>query len=156
MHFLSHINIFDGLEDQELSQILALGKESRLKPQEYIFKEYGPGDRFYILKEGQIEITVHNPVNPPPIVLATLAPTEVFGEFCLFDDAPRSATAKATQPSLILEILKKDVFALFQKETRIGMVILQNLGTVLCKRLRNTDKNLRNHLLWSELNTPLP
>ena len=73
----------------------------------------------------------------------------VFGEFCLFDDSPRSATARTISNSRGLEFCREDILSLFEQKPRIGAVVMKSTGSILCVRLRSTDMGLRNSLLWS-------
>ena len=82
------------------------------------------------------------------IVLAKVKQNDIVGELGIFDNAPRSASAKAPAPTTFLEITTADHFDLFEKNNKIGMVTLRNQGTILASRLRSTDIELRNSLLW--------
>ncbi|MEE9259167.1 MAG: cyclic nucleotide-binding domain-containing protein [Nitrospinaceae bacterium] len=149
MEILKPIKIFQGLGGEDLNSIYKIARPKALDKGEYIFKENSPGDRIFLLSEGIVDIVVANPVNKSEsIVLAKLKPHDVIGEFTLFDDAPRSASAIAQIPITYMEIKNSDLFDLFEKNNRIGMVVLKNLGTILCGRLRSTDLELRNSLLW--------
>ena len=58
------------------------------------------------------------------IVLAKVKQNDIVGELGVFDNAPRSASAKATAPTTFLEITTADHFDLFEKNNKIGMVTL--------------------------------
>ncbi|MDP6712506.1 MAG: hypothetical protein QGG38_07455, partial [Nitrospinaceae bacterium] len=74
----------------------------------------------------------------------------VFAEgFCLFDDSPRSATARTISKSRVLEFCREDMLSPFEQKPRIGVVVMKNTGSILCVRLRSTNVGLRNSLLWS-------
>jgi len=57
-----------------------------------IFREGEPGDRFYLIDEGQVDVARGQER------LAILGPRESFGETALLDDRPRNATVRAMTP----------------------------------------------------------
>ena len=74
----------------------------------------------------------------------------IFGEVALVDSVPRSARALAGDEVTVLEISNEDLRRVMEAEPRIGYVILQNLATILCDRLRSTNLLLRNEWLNSD------
>jgi MFS family permease len=70
---------------------------------ETIFRQGDAGDRFYIVDSGQVEIEIDGrEVN-------VLGPGEYFGEIALLREIPRTASARARQPSE-LYALERDAF----------------------------------------------
>ncbi len=150
MQELPKVKMFAGLNDEDLSTIQWVGEERTIEADAVVFAENSPGEYFYVLLEGLVEIIVANPVKKDdPISLAKIMHHEVFGEFCLFDDSPRSATARTISKSRVLEFCREDILSLFEQKPRIGVVVMKSTGSILCVRLRSTDMGLRNSLLWS-------
>ncbi len=141
--------MFEGLTEEELASIYKLCLNVAFSEGQTIIKEDQPGDKIFILVEGQVEIIVDNPLNKgEKIRLAKLSMHETFGEFSLFDDAPRSATAIAQTNARLLEIPCKELLLLFDENNRLGIKLMKNLGKILCTRLRNIDIEYRNAQLW--------
>jgi MFS family permease len=65
---------------------------------EVVFEEGDPGDRFYVLEEGEVEIAGK-----------TFGPGESFGEIALLRDVPRTATVTARR-DLVLLTIRRDAF----------------------------------------------
>jgi len=58
-----------------------------------IFSEYEPGDNFYLIQIGRVQIVkIFGDLEK---TIAVLNPGEIFGEMSLIDAGPRSATVKA-------------------------------------------------------------
>ena len=55
---LRRIKYFEDLNDLEIRQLIEVGYRKRLKPGEILFRESDPGDAFYLLLEGTVEVTV--------------------------------------------------------------------------------------------------
>lgn len=141
MHILSQFKIFEGLEENELAALHAIAHPIRVEENEYIFREGTPGDRFYIILEGEVQIIIENAGHEQdPDVVAILETNEIFGELAIFDDSVRSASALTLGPSSLLEFRKDALEELFKKNNHIGMTVMKNLGHVLCERLRAVDK----------------
>ena len=68
-----------------------------------IIEERTAAERFLIIYRGKIEITKRFE-NEEEFVLAVQSDGEFFGEMALLDERPRSATARALEPTIVLEI----------------------------------------------------
>ncbi len=84
-------------------EALAMGLERlELAAGEVLFEEGAPGDRFYIVTEGAVEIDL------PDRVKTEVAPCYV-GEIALLRDIPRTATVRGAAPS-VLWAVGRDAF----------------------------------------------
>lgn len=70
-------------------------KERQFPAGTVIFKEGDPSDYAYVIQSGQVEIL--KKATHGDLSLATLGPGDVFGEMGLFDNNPRSASARAVE-----------------------------------------------------------
>ena len=80
---------------------------------EVIVREGGPADKFFIVTEGEVE------VSRGPEKIATLGPGHFFGEVAIMRDMPRSATITAAVPTQVLA-MERDTFR---------DLVAQSLGT---------------------------
>jgi CRP/FNR family cyclic AMP-dependent transcriptional regulator len=91
----------------------------------------------YIVAEGLVNI--HLPGDPATRVsLADLSVGAHFGEVALFDDKPRSASAQAQTPTVLLELGRDVLTAYLEKRPRAAMAILRTMS----ERLRQTNAML--------------
>ena len=71
-------------------------------------------------------------------VIALMEVGDLFGELGLLDDGTRSATARALEPSTVIEIPYEPVRALFEDQPEL----VWGMGRMLAKRLRVMDEAL--------------
>jgi len=149
MEILNNIEMLSNLTEEELSLIQTLCHSVSAQDGEILIGENQRGENLFILVSGRVEILVNNPVHEgESICLAKLKSCESFGEFSLFDNAPRSASAIAQGNSELLKINSGELNALLDKHPVLGMKLMRNLGKILCTRLRNIDIEYRNSNLW--------
>jgi MFS family permease len=100
---LRGIPMFAPLSAVTLEQ-LALALERLPVPRgERVFAQGDPGDRFYVVASGGVEVSVDGQVT------STLGAGASFGEVALLRDVPRTATVRATQETELLA-LSRDRF----------------------------------------------
>ncbi len=74
--------------------------QHKLTTGQLIFEAGEKGTEMYVLLEGQVDIEVNGKV------FDTISPGEFFGEMALIDNSPRSATARASKPSVVVPVDK--------------------------------------------------
>ena len=100
---LRGIPIFAPLPPVTLEQLASRLSRVRVPAGEVILREGDPGDRFYVIGEGEVEIALDG--GPPK----TLGRGAYFGEIALLRDVPRTATV-TTRTEVELYVLERDVF----------------------------------------------
>jgi hypothetical protein len=68
-----------------------------------LVKEGDPGDKFYILAQGKVEVTTRG-LHGETLRIAVLGPGDYFGEIALIKDEPRTATVRALTPCVVLAL----------------------------------------------------
>lgn len=78
------------------------GTQRRLASGELLFREGDPGYEAYLIESGAMEVYVERPEGDR--VLARLGPDDLFGEMALVGDQARSASARASEPTVLTAI----------------------------------------------------
>lgn len=113
------------------------GSHVLLKAGEDLFKEGEMSDGMYIVRSGDVSVYLNR--NGTTINLAQLTAGAMIGEMALFENKPRSASAKATSDCEITKISKND-FARLTKQIPKWFVTLM---IALSSRLRETNQRLQ-------------
>jgi len=145
---LKQAAIFADLDDGELSRVIEVCKEQKFQGAETIFKEGEPGNRLYIIAEGEVRISRKIPGSGEE-ALAVLKQGACFGEMAIFDRSERSTDAIANTDSKLLTITRSDFELLMDFNRDVAYKVLWAVVRLLSSRLRATNDNLRSFLAMS-------
>ena len=98
---------------------------------EVIFKRGDKATEMYVVFEGAVRI--YRDRDGTETELATLGPDDFFGEMALFDDKPRSASARAVGP-VEVRVISGDTLEMMQCDP-----VVRQLLETLAQRLRSMD-----------------
>ncbi|NJD20093.1 MAG: cyclic nucleotide-binding domain-containing protein [Gemmatimonadetes bacterium] len=101
------VDLFEGLPLEDLKRIAGIVEAASIEAGEILFEEGEPGDAFYIVFKGAIEISKVRPDGARE-KLAVRRAGEGFGEMALLNDAPRSATARANEATQLVKVSRDD------------------------------------------------
>lgn len=130
--FLSAVPLFSACTPDEIAAIAATAQEHAFQPGQIIVTQGTPGQAFYLVVSGRVEIIRDDRS------LGTFGPGDFFGEMSLLDQAPRSATIRALEPTSCLMLSSWDFKAVLEKHPSIAVKLLE----VLSRRLRVADEHL--------------
>lgn len=137
---LEGVPLFSGMGKQALGPLGACLQERECAAGEVICALGEPGETMYFIISGEVTISLPAP-NGGQIVVATLGPSNFFGELALIDGQLRSANATSSQASHVLVLSRAD-FLDFLGEHRQA---LQNLLLELSRRLREANRLLQEY-----------
>jgi len=140
--------LFADLDDKELERIAEICQEQKFRSAHTIFKENEPGNRLYIIAEGEVRISRDVPGSGEE-ALAVLKKGACFGEMAVFDRSSRSTDAIANTDCDLITITRSDFEMLLDFERDLAYKILWSVVRLLSERLRVTNDNLRSFLAMS-------
>lgn len=130
---LGRVPLFQGLPRTDLERIADLVNPREVNAGEFLFREGDPGDKFYVVFEGAVEILKERPLGDHER-LAVKRGGEAFGEMSLLNDAPRSASVRAVEDTQLLSVSKIEF-----EELLGGEAIAVRLMRGLARALRALD-----------------
>jgi len=137
--FYRKFALFAELDERELASIAAVAKTRRYAKDDAVFHADEIGDVFYLIREGQVKVTMTSPEGKE-IILSILAAGDFFGEMALFDNEPRSATVIAIEPLEVVSIWRTDFLHILSENFPITQKVLGELS----KRLRNASNRIES------------
>lgn len=140
--------IFQDLEEEELEKIADICKEQKFKFGQTIFKEGEPGNRLFLISEGEVRISRDVPGSGEE-ALTVLKKGACFGEMSVFDRSERSTDAIANTDCTLVTVTRSDFEMLLDFERDLAYKVLWRVVRLLSERLRVTNDNLRSFLAMS-------
>lgn len=140
--------IFKDLGPEELREVLTIGVEEEYATDQVIFEEGAAGRDLFLLLDGRVSIEVSLRGGASKAVMHSVQEDSVFGEVALVDSDTRSAGATATRQSRVLRFPAKPLMELLGRRPQMGFLVMQNLASILAKRIRKTTRELRASLRW--------
>jgi signal transduction histidine kinase len=126
---------FPGIRPDEIEELIANSQVRSYVPGSVLCRENEVEDRFYMILEGEVEVT-KNINNTESRLLKTLLPGDFFGEMALIHNAPRAATVTAKTELTTLELDKSAFDRVLHKSTSIAMAMVSEISN----RLRQNDQ----------------
>ena len=133
--------LFEGLNDEDYSRLLALGKRQTFRDDEVILAEGAPGDTLFVIERGAVRVEKRT-IEGHEEMLAALADYECFGEMSLIDRGPRSATVRAMGDVTAMAFPQDELDELFETYPNVHRILLINLARIVVSRLRQVNENL--------------
>jgi signal transduction histidine kinase len=126
---------FPGIKPDEIEEMIAKSQVRSYAPGETLCRENALEDRFYMILEGEVEVTkVIN--NSEVRVLKLLRPGDFFGEMALIHNAPRAATVTARSALTTLELDKAGFEHVLHGSSSVAMAMVSEISN----RLRQNDQ----------------
>jgi CRP-like cAMP-binding protein len=139
-NLLASIELFDGLQADELAKVAEICTEKRFAKGQKIARQGESGDELYIITEGFVEVALGARPSEAARVVVSLGVGQIFGEISLLDQGPRSASIVAVSDETVVQVIKREAFeALCQADTHIGYVVMRNLAADLSFKLRHRN-----------------
>ncbi|MBZ8183277.1 mechanosensitive ion channel domain-containing protein [Oscillatoria salina] len=123
-NLLRHVKYFENFTDLQLRRLIEVGYRKRLNESEILFREDDPGDAFYIVLSGAVEVYVEK-INKHLTILKKGA---FFGELSLVLGIPRTASVRAVEQTTLFAINNKGFEKILQDNPNFSEDIVQSLG----------------------------
>lgn len=133
---LAQTPLFSGLGPRELRRVLQVTDLVRFDAGETVVEEGELGNQLFVVLSGRVDVIRNGSV------VRQLVPGAVLGEMALITNQPRSATARATCPTELIVLRRKDFFEILRTEHELAVKLLWAFTGVLANRLEETTRDL--------------
>ena len=93
---------------------------------EVIFRQGETGNCMFVIQKGEVEALAE--ADGREVRLRTMGPNEFFGEMALFEKAVRTATIRATKPTHVLTIDKKNFLGGIHEDPSLAFRIVETMS----------------------------
>jgi CRP-like cAMP-binding protein len=131
--FIKEADLFQGVGVHTIGEIAMESTEKVFKSGDVIFREGDQAGAFYVLVEGNVEISIGE---RGAINFIVGRPGEVFGWAALVDPYMRTGTAACTADTKVLEVPTDAMECVMKKYPEDGLRIMRHLTSILAQRLR--------------------
>ena len=133
---LARTDFFADAPTQVVRDLAAEGAELHLIRGDVLFREGDVADSLYLVVSGRVAIAIANPIDHRETVVALMDAGDMFGEMSMLDDLPRSAMARALEPSTVFAIPFDPAVKVFRSDP----ALLWGVTRLLARRLRVMDE----------------
>jgi CRP-like cAMP-binding protein len=146
LELLQKTVLFKGSTREELDLVIGLFQDRQIKEHTTIFTEKMPAEALYIIKKGNIRISLMAGEGEEKSLLL-LGPGDFFGELALLQEESRMVSARAETAAELLVLTRKDFQALTDLDPRTGARVLAAIGKLLAMRVKAYSALFRDMLL---------
>lgn len=126
---------FPGIKPDEVQEIIVNSHIKTYPPETVICKENELEFVFYMILEGEFEVT--KMINNSELrILKSLTAGDFFGEMALIHNAPRAATVKSKTNAIMLELDKDGFNRVLKRSPSVAMAMVHEIS----RRLRQNDQ----------------
>ncbi len=134
LEMLRTIPLFELLDDDEASALSEQLEQKTFWEGQMVFQQGDAGGTMYVIQSGKVELFIKDK-GGDRVTLGILHGGEIFGEFSLLDNDPRSASAKALEETHVFVVDRHDLEMLFKSHEGAAFDLL----AMLSRRIRETD-----------------
>jgi len=139
---LTGSELFSSLDEEALERVAVRASTLQLERNDTLFNEGDEADDLYVVLRGRVAIAKRS-LDGRESLVALMEPGDLFGEMPLFDDEPRSASARALEHSELARVPFDVVRA--ELEARPGL--LWDVVAMFATRLRAAGDALADAML---------
>ena len=132
---LLRTDFFGDAPSEQVAMIAAAGRKRILSRGDHLFEAGEEAESMYIVISGRVAIAIASELDKRESMIALMESGDLFGEMGLLDGGPRSAMARAIEPSEVLEIPYDPVGELLDNNPKV----LRGVVRMLAERLRVMD-----------------
>ncbi len=128
--------LFKSLDPQGRETLLKGSREVKFRQGDVLVREGEPGDSFYLIKTGDVQVTTMK--GGEEVFLARLTPGALFGEVAVITGEPRTATVTALTDGEAIRFEKEQVKEVLRAYPRVAEL----LKKIVARRTEDTIKKV--------------
>ncbi len=130
--FLLDTPLFEDLDTAELSEVVGVLQVQCVRPGQIVYREGEPGDGWYLIWEGRVEVLRSSELGPTRSV-EILGPHSSFGETAVIDGQPRGFTVRSVGDTMLLRISRREFQRLLEENNLAAYKLALAMARVVCR-----------------------
>lgn len=147
--FLKSVEFVAELPEADLERLCLIAEEVRLSAGEELFAEGSPGNKAFIILEGELEIVKSSDGREVYLEARVDQPGQMIGEMALLEGGSRMASVRAGTDTVLLAIEKEQ----FDHILATSPAATQAMLRMVLRRWRNNEARLRQSEKMAQLGT---
>lgn len=134
-------SLLSALSDDELARVLAACQRYELEPDQSLFEQGRPAERFFLLRSGLVKLSRLSPAGDEKVIELVQA-GQTFGEALMFVDKPIAypVTARAIEPSEVLGFDIRSFLALLKASPATCLAMLAGMSRRMHALVEEIDR----------------
>jgi CRP/FNR family transcriptional regulator, cyclic AMP receptor protein len=132
------VPILAGMSDEAV-ELLTQRSKAHIHPQgDVILREGEIGNRSFVIAQGEVAVFKHYQAFNE-VRLAVIKKGDFFGEMCILETLPRTATVIAATQCRLYSLSSLDFYHLYEALPKEYAILILNMARDLSRRLRHLD-----------------
>jgi CRP-like cAMP-binding protein len=132
-----------GLPEHHLELLVGCASNVRFEPGKFIFRDGGPADHFYIIRQGKVAVEIHSP-GRGPITIETLEDGDVLGWSWLIPPYEWHFDSRAITLTRAIALDGKCLRTKFDQDHHLGYEMMKRFADIMVQRVEATTLQLLN------------
>lgn len=133
------VPVLAGLSAEALLFLASKATELNVAAGDLIVREGEHGNKFFVICQGSVRVVKHFALEKET-ELAVLKEGEFFGEMCILETLPRTATIQAIEPAILWSLSSIAFYQLYRSMPGEYSILVLNLARDLSRRLRKLEE----------------
>lgn len=139
--FLKSIELFKGLNEEEIEKLIGCVDVIDLPTGEYLFKQNTPRKNMYVIYKGRVKLCKQS-IYGTEEDLASFTTQDFLSEGALMDEYPHSTSARTAEDSVIFTIHRSKFDELMKTDSNLVAKVLSQVSRVISRRMRQTTNQV--------------
>ena len=143
LEFLKNVEIFQGLNNEQLAEIIKCSEEEELQHETRLFEKGENAAYLWILKEGRVELRFDFPglASSEQNTISSVPEAGAFGWSSIVSPNKYRLSGYSTGSGCkLIKVERESLLKLFEKDPDIGYLVMSNLATLVGARFHNLQE----------------
>ena len=145
LEFFKKVEIFQGLNDQQLSEIMNCGEEKAFEQETRLFEKGETADYLWIVREGQVDLRFDFPglASSEENTITSVSEAGAFGWSSIVPPNKYRLAGYSTDGGCkLIKVKRENLLNLFDKDPDIGYVVMSNLAALVGARFHTMQEEV--------------